>query len=56
MSEGKELERNLYVFFKEIAKREKEKSIEVSDYGKAFVLAILEGIFKEAASSVQVYK
>ena len=56
MSEGKELERNLYLFFEEIAKKEKEKSIEVSDYGKAFALTILEGIFKEAALSVEANK
>ena len=37
----------------EIAKKEKTKAIESSDYAKAFVAAIIEGILREAELSIQ---
>lgn len=53
VTENKEMLKNLYVLFQEIAEREKKKAIETSDYGVAFISAILEGIFKEAVLTFQ---
>jgi len=53
ITEGKEVAKNLYLLFEEIAKREKKKAIEADDYGTAFVATILEGLFKEALLTIQ---
>jgi len=39
----------LFKLLEEIANREKSKSVKSNDYGTAFMLAILEGLFKEAS-------
>ena len=53
MTESKEVLKNLYALFQEIAEREKKKAIKANDYGAAFISAILEGMFKEALLVVQ---
>jgi len=49
MTQNNEIAKSLYKLLEEIARREKMKAVEASDYGSAFMLAILEGVFKEAA-------
>ena len=53
MTENKEILKNLYALFQELAEREKKKAIEANDYGVAFISAILEGMFKEALLVIQ---
>jgi len=53
VTENKEILKNLYVLFQELAEREKKKAIEANDYGVAFISAILEGMFKEALLVIQ---
>jgi len=48
-SEDNEILKNLFKLLEEIANREKRKSIRSNDYGSAFMLAVLEGIFKQAS-------
>lgn len=47
MTEGEEFAKTLLKLFEEIARREKNKSVETGDYGAAFALAIVEGLAKE---------
>jgi len=51
--QNSELNIAIIVLFKEIAEKEKKKAIESSDYAKAFVAAIIEGILREAELSIQ---
>lgn len=52
MSDGEEIEAAIYRTLAQIAEREKLKAIQGDEYGKAFFIGILEGIFREAAVSV----
>ena len=49
MADGNEFMKNLFKLFEEIAKREKNKAIEASDYDEALLLAVVEGISREAS-------
>jgi hypothetical protein len=51
MTEGSEFERTLLKLFEEIARREKDKSVEAGDYVSAFALAIVEGFTKEQGAT-----
>jgi hypothetical protein len=52
MTESNEVTRNMYQLLEEIAGREKAMSVKASDYGTAFMLAILEGLFREAVLAI----
>jgi len=52
MTEGNEFMKNLLKLFEEIAKREKNKAIEASNYGEALLLAVFEGLSREAALTI----
>jgi len=49
--ENKELEKAIIGVFVEIAQREREKAIKSNDYATAFVVAIIEGMLREAEHS-----
>jgi len=51
LGENKELEKAIIGVFVEIAQREREKAIKSNDYATAFVVAIIEGMLKEAEVS-----
>ena len=53
MSGGEEITAAVYRALAQIAEREKQKAIRKDDYGSAFFISILEGIFKEAEKSVK---
>lgn len=53
MSDGKEIAAAVYRTLAQIAEREKLKAINEDEYGGAFFIGILEGIFKEAEKSVK---
>lgn len=52
MSNGEEIEAAIYKTLAQIAEREKLKAVQRDEYGKAFFIGILEGIFREAAISI----
>jgi len=45
------IEATIYATLAQIAQREKVKAIREDDYGTAFFVSILEGIFREAEAS-----
>lgn len=49
MTNGNEFMKNLFKLFEEIAKREKNRAIESSSYDEAFLLAVVEGLSREAS-------
>ena len=49
MTEGNEINKSLCKLLAQIADREKKKAIQEDDYGSAFIAAIFEGLFREAA-------
>lgn len=51
MGENKELEKAVIRVFVEIAQREREKAIKSNDYATAFVVAVVEGMLREAERS-----
>ena len=53
MSNGEEIAAAVYKTLALIAEREKLKAIHEDDYGSAFCISILEGIFREAEVSVK---
>ena len=53
MSGGEEIVAAIYRTLTQIAEKEKRKAINEDDYGSAFLIGILEGIFKEAERSVK---
>ena len=52
LTENNDILRNLVKLLEEIANREKRKAVAVDDYGSALVLAILEGVLKNASSTL----
>ena len=50
--ENRELNKVVCRLLREIAEREKKKAISADDYETAFVVAILEGILREAEPSI----
>lgn len=52
MANSNEFVKNLLWLFEEIAKREKNKAIEASNYGEALLLAIFEGLSREASLTI----
>ena len=53
MSNGEKITATIYRTLALIAEREKLKAIQEDDYGSAFFIGILEGIFKEAETSTK---
>lgn len=53
MSNGEEIEVAIYRTLALIAEREKLKAIQKDEYGKAFFIGMLEGIFKDAEISIK---
>ena len=53
MSDGEEIAAAVYRTLALIAEREKLKAIHEDDYGSAFFIGILEGIFREAEVSAK---
>lgn len=51
MTEGNEIGKALCNLLSKIAEREKEKAINVDDYGTAFTATVFEALFKEAERS-----
>lgn len=53
MSNGEKITAAIYRTLALIAEREKLKAIQQNEYGSAFFIGILEGIFREAEISVK---
>jgi hypothetical protein len=51
--ENKELHKTICRLFRDVAEREKKKAVSSGDYATAFVAAIVEGVAKDAESTVQ---
>jgi len=49
--ENREIIKDVFKLFREIAEREKKKAINSDDYATALIATILQGIFKEAELS-----
>jgi DNA polymerase III gamma/tau subunit len=50
--ENLKLQKVICGYISEVAEREKKKAINTDDYGTALVAAIVEGIFRDAESSL----
>jgi len=53
LSDGEEIMAAIYRTLAQIAEKEKQKAINEDNYGSAFFIGILEGIFKEAEKSAE---